>query len=33
MVIINYMSVVELDAIITCPICGFSKAEQMPPDT
>jgi len=24
---------IELNAVITCPQCGFTKAEQMPPDT
>jgi hypothetical protein len=24
---------IELDAIITCPQCGFAKEEQMPPAT
>jgi len=24
---------IELNAVITCPQCGFAKAEQMHPDT
>ncbi|NWF63063.1 MAG: hypothetical protein HXY38_02050 [Chloroflexi bacterium] len=24
---------IDLNAVITCPQCGFAKAEQMPPDT
>jgi hypothetical protein len=27
------MAKMELDAVITCPQCGFARHEQMPPDT
>jgi hypothetical protein len=26
-------TMIDLNATITCPHCGFAKAEQMPPDT
>ena len=29
---IKLKNLLEFDAIITCPQCGFAKMEQMPPD-
>jgi hypothetical protein len=29
----GYLAVIDLDAVITCPQCGFTKPEQMPPNT